>query len=281
MYLIIGATGNVGGELVTQLVDQGQKVRVLVRDASRAERLPGGIEVAVGDLGDLGSLTAAARGVDGVFYMQVEPRTDQAEKMVQAARTNGVRKIVLLSSMGTVVVPAPTIGAGIAARDQVFRSSGLDVTYLRASGLMSNALWWAASIRDQGTVVDPTDPGHIGIVDPYDVARVAALALTQDGHGGHGYLLTGPESLTSREQTEILADVLDRPIELHVPTPEQFAQESIEHGTPPQLAAALRNLHELFRADRASVLTDDIANLTGVAPRTFREWSEHHTDAFR
>lgn len=281
MYLVIGATGNVGGELLNRLLGQGRKVRALVRDASRAERLPAGVDIAVGDLDDLGSLTAAATGVDGIFYMQLEPDTEQAEKMVQAARTADVRRIVLLSSLGTVIEPLPMIGALIAARDEVFRRSGLAITYLRASGLMSNALWWADSIRDEGRVADATDPGRVGVVDPYDVARVAATALTEDGHAGHGYVLTGPQSLTAREQTKILAEVLGRQIEFAAPSPEQFARASIERGTPAPMAAAVQDLNEMFRTHRAGVLTDDVANLTGTVPRTFREWCEHHADAFR
>jgi uncharacterized protein YbjT (DUF2867 family) len=192
-YLVIGATGNVGGELATLLLEQGHEVRALVRDASRAKRLPAGTGIAVGDLDDAESLTAAARGVDGVFYMQLAPLPAQAEYMVRAAKAAGVSKIVLLSSLGTVLQPLPMIGARIAARDEVFRQSGLDVTYLRANGLMSNALGWVPSIRDEGRVLDATDPGRLGVVDPYDIARTGALALTQDGHAGHGYILNGPQ----------------------------------------------------------------------------------------
>jgi uncharacterized protein YbjT (DUF2867 family) len=280
-YLVSGATGNVGGELAAQLLKQGHKVRALVRDASRAERLPAATDIAAGDLDDAASLTAAARGVDGVFYMQLAPLPTQAGYMVQAAKAADVSKIVLLSSLGTVLQPLPMIGARIAARDEVFRQSGLDVTYLRANALMSNALWWVPSIRDQGRVLDATDPGRLGVVDPYDVARIGALALTQDGHAGHGYILNGPQALTAREQVETLAEVLGRPIEFVPVTPEQFARHSVEHGTPAEMAGAVQNLNELFRAGRAGVLADDITNLTGVAPRTFREWAEHHADAFK
>ena len=237
MYLVIGSTGNIGGQLVTQLLDQGHRVRALVRDASRAEQLPSGIDIAVGDLDNAESLTAAARGVDGVFFMQVGPDPRQAQSMIAAANTNSVRKLVVLSSIGTVLEPLPMIGARIAARDEVFRQSGLDVTYLRANALMSNAMWWLPSIRDEGRVSDATHPGRTAPVDPYDIARVAALALTQDGHAGHGYILNGPE--------------------------------------------ALRNLNELFRAGRAGVLADDVQNLTGIAPRSFRNWCETHAGAFR
>ncbi|MER6358277.1 NAD(P)H-binding protein [Streptomyces sp. NPDC001634] len=280
-YLVIGATGNVGGALLTQLLDAGHEVRALVRSASRAELLPAGIDIAVGDLDDADSLTTAAAGVDGVFFMQLAPLPTQADNMVKAARTTGVRKIVVLSSIGTVLEPLPMIGARIAARDQVFRDSGLDVTYLRANTLMSNALWWLPTIREEGRVYDASDPGKTVPVDTFDIARVAAAVLTQDGHAGHGYILGGPEALSAREQVEILADVLGRPIEFVPVTPEQFAQRSIEQGTPAEFAGAVQNLNELFRAGRAGAVTEDVTNLTGTAPRTFRQWCEAHAHEFR
>ena len=281
MYLVIGSTGNVGGHVVSQLLEQGHKVRALVRDASRAEKLPSGIDLAIGDLADGDSLAAAATGVDGVFFMQVAPDPRQAESMVRAAAANGVRKIVALSSLGTCIQPLPKIGAAIATRDEVLRRSGLDITYLRANALMSNAFWWLPSIQKEGRVIDGSDPGHTVPVDPFDIARVGVLALTQKGHAGHGYIINGPEAMTARRQVETLADVLQRPIRFVPVTPEEFARQAIEHGTPAEMAAAVQDLNEQFRRDRAGVVADDVRNLTGIAPRSFRQWCEEHAGAFR
>ncbi len=281
MYLITGATGNIGRSVVEQLHEAGHDVRALVRDASRAESLPAGIDIAVGDLDDAASVAAALRGVDGVFLLHAGADTTQTQIMIDAARPAGVRRIVLLSSIGARLRPLPTLGETLAAREELLRASGLDATYLRPNQLMSNALAWADGIRGEGRVVDPTGPGRIPVVDPADIARVAARVLTQDGHVGHGYILNGPEALTSREQVAILAEVLGRTIDFVDVTPEQFARDSVARGTPAPRAAALQNLNELFRAGRAGVIADDIANLTGVAPRTFRAWCERHIDAFR
>jgi uncharacterized protein YbjT (DUF2867 family) len=202
--------------------------------------------------------------------------------MIDAARSAEVNQIVLLSSIGARLIPLGGFIPGtLAAREVLLRESGLEVTYLRPNGLMSNALLWADGIRDEKRVVDPTGQGTQPIVDPDDIARVAALVLTQDGHVGHGYILNGPEALTAREQVEILSDVLGYHIDFVDVTPEQLAQDSIEHGTPVQLAETMQNLNELFRAGRAGVIADDIENLTGVAPRSFRDWCERHVDEFR
>ncbi|WP_052423798.1 NAD(P)H-binding protein [Nonomuraea candida] len=279
-YLVIGATGDVGGALVPQLLEQGRKVRALVGDASGAERLPAGVDVAVGDLDETECLVAAAYGVKGVFYRQITPLPAQAGKMVDAARSAGVSRIVLLSSIGAVLEPKPAIGARTAARDDVFRRSGLEVTYLHANILMSDALWWLPAIRDQGRVYDASDPGLAVPVDPYDVARVAALALTHDGHAGHSYILNGPHPLSARDQVGILAGVLGRDIEFVPVTPGQLARRSVAYGTPEDLARTMRGLDELRRTGRAAVVAQDIANLTGTGPRTFREWCEDNRHAF-
>ncbi len=281
MYLITGSTGNIGRGVVDLLTSQGHDVRALVRDASRADLLPEGTDIAVGDLDDADSVTAALSDVDSVFLLHAGPGTAQTQIMIDAARAAGVHRIVLLSSIGARLRPLPTIGATLAAREDLLRASGLDVTYLRPNGLMSNALWWADGIREQNRVVDPTGPGRLPVVDPDDIARVAALVLTEDGHIGHGYILNGLEALTSREQVEILSDVLGRSIDFVDVTPEQLAQDSIQRGTPVQLAEAMQNLNELFRAGRAGVIADDIENLTGSAPGTFRDWCERHINAFR
>ena len=282
MYLITGPTGNVGRGLVELLVKDGHDVRALVRDASRAELLPTGIDIAVGSLDDAEGVAAALRGVDRVFLMHAGPGTTQSQIMIDAARSAGVSRIVLLSSIGARLIPlAGSIPATLAAREDLLRESGLDATYLRPNAFMSNTLWWADGIRNTNRVVDATGPGRQALVDPDDIARVAALVLTEDGHVGHGYILNGPEALTAREQVEILSDVLGRTIDFIDVTPEQFAQDSIEHGTPVELAEATQHLNNLFRAGRAGVIADDIENLTSVAPSTFRTWCERHVDEFR
>jgi uncharacterized protein YbjT (DUF2867 family) len=281
MYLITGATGNIGRGVVTQLHKDGHVVRALVRDASRAELLPDGTEIAVGNLDDADSVAAALRGVDSVFLLHVGAGTTQTQIMIDAARSSGVTRIVLLSSVGARLRPiAGLIPGSLTAREDLLRASGLDVTYLRPTSLMSNALSWADGIRTNNRVVDPTDPGVQVPVDPDDVARVAARVLTEPGHSGHGYILTGPEALTVRAQVEILSDVLGRTIEFVAVTPEQAAKEAVERGTPVQVAKAVQDLNEMFRGRLVGQLADDIENLTGVAPATFRDWCERHADEF-
>ncbi|GAA4716210.1 hypothetical protein Prum_005460 [Phytohabitans rumicis] len=118
-------------------------------------------------------------------------------------------------------------------------------------------------------------------VDSDDIAAVAAVTLTQPGHEGNGYILSGPEALTTREQVEILADVLQKPISLVEITPHEHAEASLAHGLPRQMGPVIENLYTMFRTGRAGVLTHDVRNVTGRPPGTFRAWCERNAAALR
>lgn len=282
MYLVTGATGHVGGPLVRQLHEQGHRVRALVRDPSGATGLPAEVELAAGDLDDPGSVSKAVTGAEAIFLMHIGTGTEQTKTMIAAAQEAGVPRIVLLSSAGARLLPldANPIGAAFAAREQILRESGLGVTYLRPSAFASNAFAWRDSIRT-GKVTDPTGDGVLAVMDPEDIARVAVAALTEDGHVGKGYLLTGPQALTAREQVATIAEVTGHPIDFQDVTPHEFAQAAIQQGTPPEQAHLMERLNEVFRARRSVNITDDVENITGTAPATFRDWSQRHAGAFR
>ncbi|MGH3234930.1 MAG: hypothetical protein ACRDOH_17100, partial [Streptosporangiaceae bacterium] len=172
------------------------------------------------------------------------------------------------------------MGAAFAAREQLLRESGLGVTCLRPSAFASNTFGWRDAIR-AGKVTDATGDGVLAVMDPEDIARVAVTALTDDGHVGKGYLLTGPQALTAREQVEIIAGATGRPVGFQDVTPHEFAEAAIQRGTPPEQARLMERLNEVFRARRWVNITDDVENITGTAPATFRDWCERHAGAFR
>jgi uncharacterized protein YbjT (DUF2867 family) len=280
MILVTGATGNVGGKLISLLSGQDHAVRALVRDRAKAN-FPDGVEVAVGDLDDPASIDESVTGVNAIFHMQASTSPAQTATMIAAARAAGVDRIVAMTSVGAMLEPLPTMGTFFRAQEDLWRASGLNVTYLRPNTLMTNALWWRDAIRDTGTVADPCGDGRMPCVDSDDIAAVAAITLTQPGHEGHGYILTGPEALTSREQVGILADVLGRPISFVAITPHEYAEAQVAKGAPAAMGPVLEDLFSLFRAGRAGLLSDDVRNITGQEPGPFRAWCERNAAAFR
>jgi uncharacterized protein YbjT (DUF2867 family) len=280
MILIIGATGNVGGHLARQADASGHEVRILVRDPQRAQHLPGRIDRVVGDLTQPETLAPAFDGIRRMFLMETGAGSQHTANAVTAALRAGVEHIVSLSSIGVVIDPMPIMGTWHHTREQIILRSGLAWTFLRPSSFMTNTLQWVRSIQTAGAVYDPIGPGRQALIDPVDVAAVAAVALTVERHAGRSYVLTGSELLTMKEQIEILAGVLGRPIRHIEQTPEEAAQVMAGQGMPDHFVEAVRDLNELFRADRSAVLTDDVERLTGRPPATFESWCRRHASAF-
>jgi uncharacterized protein YbjT (DUF2867 family) len=297
MILVTGATGNVGRELVRCLRDSGAPFRALVRDPARAAGLPelaalpelagpawppGLAGLVAADLDSPASLTAAFAGADRLFLLTPGIGLPQTAHAVAAAQAAGVRHIVHLSSFNVLGDPMPAMGRWHHEREQLIRDSGMPATFLRPGGFMTNALEWLETIREGGYVLDPIGPGRYAPVDPADIAAVAALALTGDGHQDGQYVLTGPEALTVAEQVAILADAIGQDIQVRaVATPAEAVRSRYPAGAPQALAEALVEGLTLMRADTTGFRTGTVSRLLGRPPGTFAEWCARNADAFR
>lgn len=282
MLLITGATGHVGRELVPMLAGAGVAVRVLVRDPGRAHDLPAPVERAVGDLGDPTTLTAALDGVDRVFLLAPGIDHTPVHNVLIAARRAGVERIVYLSSYAVGIEPMPAMGQWHRHREDLIKASGISTTILRPCGFMSNVLDWLVTLRSDGCVFDPVGPGRAALIDPADIAAVAATTLVDDCHAGRTYTLTGDEPLTVREQARILeaAAGIEIPVRA-VSTPEEAIRFRYPNGAPPALAAALAEGLRQMRADTTGLTTRDVHEVLGRAPRTFPDWCSRHAHLFR
>src|SRR5690349_5789443 len=206
---------------------------------------------------------------------------EHTRHVIAAAKRAGVRHIVYLSSYAVMGDPIPAMGRWHHEREQLIRASGIPATFLRPCGFMTNAFDWLPTLREGGYVLDPIGPGRAAPIDPADVAAVAARTLTEDGHQGREYLLTGGEALTVAEQVRILAGTLGRDIDLRtVATPADAVRFRYPHGAPPALADALVEWVSLMRADTTGLRTDTVRHLLGREPGTFADWCAAHADAF-
>jgi uncharacterized protein YbjT (DUF2867 family) len=281
MLLVTGATGHVGRELVHELDAQGAEFRVLVRDPARAAGLPERVERVVGDLGQPATLAPAFDNVAGVFLLVPGIGTDHTAHAIAAAKAAGVRRIVLLSSYAVRGDPLPAMGRWHHEREQMIRAAGLSATFLRPCGFMTNAFDWLPTLREGGYVLDPVGPGRAAPIDPADIAAVAATALTQEGHQGKEYVLTGDEAFTVAEQVQILAKALGHDIEVReVATPAEAVRFRYPHGAPQALADAITEGLRLMRADTVGLRTDTVRQLLGRRPRTFADWCARNAGAF-
>jgi uncharacterized protein YbjT (DUF2867 family) len=276
MILITGATGNVGGELARQLAVANRQVRALVRSQAQGA-LPPGVEAVTGDLNQPGSLTKALAGVHGVFLLG--GYSDMPATLAEIRRS-GVERVVLLTSRSVVGGnPDNAIVNMWMASEDAARSSGVSCTILRPSGFMSNALRWAQQIRAGDVVRAPFANAPIAAIDPYDIAAVAAVALTSGGHESRSYSLTGPEALLPADQVRTLAAALGRNLRFEEQSDAE-AREEMNKSFPANFVDAFIRFFAEGEFDDSQILPT-VREITGRPPRTFEQWAMAHADAFR
>jgi len=276
MILVTGATGNVGGELVGQLVGSDQQVRALVRSPVQ-RALPASVEMATGDLNRPESLSAALTDVRGVFLLGGYP---DMPGLLAEIRRAGVEHVVLLSSRS--VVGGDSSNAIVSmwmASEAAVRSSGVPWTILQPSGFMSNVLRWLPQLRAGDVIRAPFAHAPIAAIDPADIAAVAAVALTSDGHTFRSYMLTGPEALLPAEQVQVLATVLGRDLRFERQSDTE-TREELSKSYPANVVEAFFRFFAEGEFDDAKVLPA-MQEITGRQPRSFEHWARAHADAFR
>ncbi|MFF0494079.1 NAD(P)H-binding protein [Nocardia sp. NPDC004068] len=281
MILVTGATGTVGRAVVERLCARGVPVRATTRRPAAAH-LPDAAEVVRVDLDEPDTLIPALTGVDRVFAVAdgpLIPRHDAA--LAKAASAAGVAHIVKLSSGRVADETADDpIPRWHREGERAIRESRLAWTMLRPLGFMSNALHWAHSIREHGTVRAPFGQGRIAVVDPADIAAVAVRALTEPGHDGRAYLLSGPEALTPQDQTRILGEVLGRTLRYIETTPADARDALLAAGLSVEMADAVMALRAGALESFTARVVPTVEEITGHPPHTFADWATQHRAEF-
>jgi uncharacterized protein YbjT (DUF2867 family) len=279
MILITGATGHIGKELISLLLESGQSIRVLVRDESKVTHLDPRIERAIDDLNDPASLASAMQGVERIFLVTFE--TQQDVNVLEAAKGAGVQHIVKLSTLEATDHKIK-VGKWHYEREEMIRASGLHWTFLRPGMFMSNTIeWWSDSIKEQGAVLFPGGKGKVAPVDPHDVAAVAALALTQSGHNGQAYELTGLELLMMGEMVQTIARALGKPLQYTDIPPIAAKLWMLKSGMDKTLVKALMEMLKSLRKNEGAIVADTVQQVTGNPPRTFEAWCCENIKAFQ
>ncbi|MCX4710450.1 MULTISPECIES: NmrA family NAD(P)-binding protein [Streptomyces griseus group] len=269
--LVTGATGTVGRRVVEQLLERGEHVRALTRDPARAE-LPAGVDVVRGDLTDPASLEPALDGVTGLHLITfgggLFAPLETGEEILGLAREAGVRRVTVLHG-----------GEGTPMESAV-RASGFDWTVVMPVEFMANALEWAPGIRSEGVVREPFVDRLSAMVHESDIGAVAAVALTEDGHGGQEYLVTGPQVLTVRDKAAAVGAARGADVELVELTEEQALESWRGQGMPEDVIAFLIGVYRDTPPEGRTVI-DTVEKVTGRPARTFAQWAEEHAEHFR
>ncbi|MFE7142286.1 NAD(P)H-binding protein [Streptomyces sp. NPDC057644] len=269
--LVTGATGTVGRRVVEQLLERGEHVRALTRDPARAE-FPAGVDVVRGDLTDPASLAPALDGVTGLhlitFGGEFFAPLETADEILALAKEAGVRRVTVLH------------GGGATPMETAVRASGFAWAVVMPVEFMANALEWAPGIKSEGVVREPFVGRLSAMVHEADIGAVAAVALTEDGHGGQEYLVTGPQALTLGEKTAAIAAARGADVELVELTEEQALEEWRANGMPEDVIAFMIDVYRDTPPEGRTVV-DTVEKVTGRPARTFAQWAEEHAEHFR
>jgi uncharacterized protein YbjT (DUF2867 family) len=256
VIFVIGATGKVGRHVVSGLLERDVQVRALARDADAAG-LPGGVDVVSGDLADPQGLAEHLNGVEAVFLVWPFFGADGADEVVATLAAH-TRRIVYLW----------------AAVERAIERSATEWTFLRPTGFAANTLMWADQIRESGVVRWPYGQAARSLIHERDIAAVAVRALTDDGHVGASYVLTGPETLTQAEQVHAIGDALGRPVRW-----EELSRKEAEE----QIAGVPDTALDTWASfvETPEIVTSVVEELTGEPARPFDEWARDHVEDFR
>jgi uncharacterized protein YbjT (DUF2867 family) len=280
MILVTGATGTIGSEVVRQLAEKKAKVRAMTRDPAKA-KMPAGVEIVAGDLEQPETLAKALKGVTKVFALASGPGLGKHDgNLARAAKAAGAKHVVKLSASSATDYPRQLIGQWHLAGEAAIKEVGVDWTFVRPGGFMSNALNWAPTIKAQGKIFAPTGDGKFAPIDPYDIAAVIVRALTSEGHAGKVYTLSGPELLSTADQAAIISEAIGKPV-AHVPVPEAAARDGMtKAGMPPALVDAILQLMENIRNGKGGSVLPTVEQVTGRKARRFADWARDHRQAF-
>jgi len=281
IYLITGATGDVGSKVVQRLIQNGERPRVFVRDENKARsRFGERVDIAVGDLADEASLRAALEGIDALFLVNSGPQIPARDEIAaNAAKAAGVQHLVKLSSMD--VEQGLAIGAWHEQGEAAIRKIGIPFTFVQPTGFMSNLLAWAPSIKADGVIRASTGDGRRAFIHSDDIAAVATKALTTGAYEGESLSITGPEALTFAEAAPRIGAAIDRQLKFQPISDEEARQRYTATGASPEDIDAHVSLWRAIREGRLARTTDFVERILGRKPISLDEWARENAAAFR
>lgn len=280
--LVTGATGTTGSALLDQLLPRGVDVRVMVRRDTDVPRFrERGADVAVADFDDGPACAAALDGVRAAYLVtpSSERAEDQQRGFADLAAAAGVGRLVKLSQLGADVSSPVRFHRWHAAVEQHVRQLSLGWTFLRPNLFFQGLFAFAGMIAGEGRFFAPIGDARVSAVDVRDIAAVAAAALTEPGHDGKTYTITGPAAITHAEMATALSAATGREVTFVDVPPDAF-RGALDGVLPPwQLDGLVEDYAHYARGEAADVLPT-VLEITGHEPRDVARFAHDHADRF-
>jgi uncharacterized protein YbjT (DUF2867 family) len=239
------------------------------------------VDLAVGDFADPSSIAAAVNGVDRVFLLTPShPQMVTYERAIlDSALAAGVQRVVKMSTVGADPRSDGRFASWQGECEELLRVSAIPSVILRSSYHMTN-LFFAEPIRSAGKIFAPVDEAKIAMVDRRDLAAVAALALTEDGHDGRTYLISGPEAITYHDVASQLSQVLGKTVEF-VDVPDEAATAAaLRAGAPEWMALGIGEVHRQLKRGIAAQTSDVVRVLLEREPYSFADFARDTAAVF-
>jgi uncharacterized protein YbjT (DUF2867 family) len=283
--LVTGATGNVGSAVLGNLGTTDVNLRALAHDESKARSLKDrGVEAVVGELLEPETLIPALEGVSTVLLITpIHPeQVTQATNVIEAAKESGNDPRIVRLSVHQASHEAPSRNSRQHAQiEDELRSSGLPYTLLRPQSFMQNTLVTARTVASEGKIYQPFKDGKLGMIDAWDIGEVAAKVLTEEGHEGAVYTLTGPAAISFYEVAEALSEVLGKEVRYVDISLEDAKRAMLNMGLSEWRADVLIEYAKAHSEGYSNFTTQDVEQLTGQPATSYKEFATDFERVFR
>lgn len=263
--LVLGGTGKTGRRVAERLASRGVATRVGSRSAEPCF-----------DWNDQSTWNAALDGVTAVYItyapdLAIPGATDAIRAFVEKAVEHGVRRLVLLSGRGEEEAQLC---------EGIVQDAGVEWTVVRASWFNQNFSEgeFLGMVLD-GAITLPTEDVPEPFVDADDIADVAVAALTEGGHSGEIYEVTGPRMLTFTEVAKEISRATGREVQFIQIPKETFAAGIAESGAPEEIAWLLNYLFDTVLDGRNAYVCDGVQRALGRQPTDFAEYARRIADS--
>jgi uncharacterized protein YbjT (DUF2867 family) len=279
--LVIGALGNVGAQVVQSLQETTRKIRVADRNVEKLRQMFGDRSECVRfDFTNPDTYHQTFEGVEKMFIMRPPQIANIKRDMlpaIRAAKQAGVKQAVFLSIIGIETakfVPHYKV-------ETYLKQQGFETTFLRCSFFMQNLnTTHRQEIQERSEIFVPVGNAKTSFIDVRDIGAVAAMCLTEEGHTGKNYDLTGMEALDYWQVTKILSETLGRNIQYRNPGPVRFLVETLRRGSPFAFAVVVLGLYTSTRFGMAESVTNEVEILLGRKPISFRQYTEDYKEVW-
>ena len=283
LILVTGATGNTGSALLQELRAHGAHVRAMVRARSdTTRRSEPSVETVAADFDDTESIDTALRGVTRAYLVTPSGPNAQSQQIrfADRAAAAGVQHVVKLSQFAADEASPVRFLRYHAAVERRIRDLGLAFTFLRPNLYLQGLLAFQGMIANEGRFIAPIGEARVSAVDVRDIASVAAIALTQGGHEGRTYTITGPQALTHGDMATAIGAATGRSVTFIDVPPSVFSAALLSAGLPAWQVDGLIEDYAHYARGEAAAVSPTVREVTGRDPRDLTAFARDYARAF-